>query len=133
MNRKKLLIITGTILLIAIAITLWIIRGAVGTTNNSGESNMAAVEALPGSVSVKVEGPSIIEPYQTRNIKSAIEGFIVMVAREGDSVEKGGILVSLEGTDKERDTGQNGCPNGVRAFSLFRFRIVGSIAGCHHA
>ena len=102
MSRKKILIIAAIVILAAGAIVWWIFKDVSGDTETSGEDMLAAVEAVPGSVSIRVEGPSVVEPYQTRNIRSSIEGIVVMAAEEGDSVEQGSILISLEDNDMER-------------------------------
>lgn len=102
MSRKNLLIIAALVILAAGSVAWWNFKDTEADSEASGEDMLAAVEAVPGSVSIRVEGPSVIEPYQSRNIRSSIEGVVVMAAEEGDSVEQGGILVSLEEVDMER-------------------------------
>ena len=103
MSRKKILIILTIVVLAAAAVFFWWnFKNSSADEENTGEDTMAAVEAVSGSVSVRVEGPSVIEPYQTRSIRSSIEGVVVAAAEEGDSIEQGEILISLEGSDMER-------------------------------
>ncbi|MCK5672589.1 MAG: efflux RND transporter periplasmic adaptor subunit, partial [Spirochaetales bacterium] len=101
MSKKKILIIV-IVILAAGAVAWWSFKDAAAETEASGEDMLAAVEAVPGAVSIRVEGPSVVEPYQSRNIRSGIEGVVVMAAEEGDSVEQGRILISLEDNDMER-------------------------------
>jgi len=101
MSKKKILII-AIVILTAGAVAWWSIKDAAGEKEAFGEDMPAAVEAVPGSVSIRVEGPSVVEPYQTRNIRSSIEGIVVMASEEGDSVEQGRVLISLEDSDMER-------------------------------
>ena len=101
MNKKKGIIISLIVLIVAVS--AWIIITNVSGSEETGqESNLSAVEAVSGSVSIKVEGPAVIEPFQTRNIRSAIDGSVVMIAGEGDLVNVDDILVSFDGSDKER-------------------------------
>ncbi|MDA3940545.1 MAG: efflux RND transporter periplasmic adaptor subunit [Spirochaetia bacterium] len=100
MSRKKILTILLIVILIGIALIVW------WKFNNKSEQNVVSedttistIEAVPGSVSIKVEGPSIIEPYQTRTIRSFLDGIITMTVAEGDPVEEGEILISLDGSD----------------------------------
>ena len=102
MSKKKILIIAALVILAAGAIAWWSFKDDAGDEGNSGEDMLAAVEAVPGSVSIRVEGPSVVAPYQSRNIRSSIEGVVEIAAVEGDSVEQGGILISLEDSDMER-------------------------------
>ena len=103
MSRKRILIILAIVILAAAAVLAWWnFKDSSVDKESSGEDTLAAVEAVSGSVSVRVEGPSVVEPYQTRNIRSSIEGIVVMAVHEGDFVEQGEILISLEGSDKER-------------------------------
>jgi HlyD family secretion protein len=102
MNKKKKLIGAIIILLSAIAVSGFILKVGKESEDSNQVSDFSVVEAISGSVSIKVEGPAVIEPYQIRNIRSAIEGSVLYIAREGDLVEEGEILVSFDGSDKER-------------------------------
>lgn len=107
MTSKKKLTILG-IVITAVLITGigWKFIAPSNNTETSGESTISAVEAVPGAVSIRVEGPSIIEPYQTRSIRSTFEGIIIMAATEGDFIEEGEILISLDGSDMEQTVKQ---------------------------
>jgi HlyD family secretion protein len=103
MKRKKLTIIITIVILAAAALAAWKYFDRAGeSTDSSAESALSAVEAVPGSVSIRVDGASVVEPFQTRNIRSNIEGIVTMSVEEGDSIEEGGILISLDGNDLER-------------------------------
>ena len=80
MSKRRILVIAVVILVAVVVATWWNFKGAPGDEETAGENMMAVVEAVPGSVSIRVEGPSVIEPYQTRNIRSSIEGVVVMAA-----------------------------------------------------
>ncbi len=100
MSRKKIsIILTIAVLVLIILTTGWKLKWSEDTTDSSEEISISAVEAVPGAVSIRVEGPSIIEPFQTRNIRSGIEGVITSSAEEGDSIQEGEILISLNGND----------------------------------
>jgi len=66
----------------------------------SGEEGKVAVtEAVPGSISVKVEGPSVVEAYRRQEIRSRLAGTIVAAAEEGDRINRGDVLVSFDATE----------------------------------
>ncbi len=107
MNRKKILTISAVIIVIIAAVITWTyFNGTPAKDDESNKSSFTTEEALPGSVSIKVEGPSIIEPFQTRNIRSRIEGIITFAPEEGDSIQEGQTLISIDGTDIQRSVNQ---------------------------
>ncbi len=63
------------------------------------EQEILTVEARTGSVSVLVEGPSVVEPYLSQSIRSKIGGVIVEAPEEGDTFKKGEIIVRFDNTD----------------------------------
>jgi len=105
-SKKKLTILVIVITAVLIIGIGWKSITPSNNTEASGESTVSAVEAVPGSVSIRVEGPSIIEPYQTRNIRSTFEGIVTMAVTEGDYLEKGEILISLDSRDMEQTVEQ---------------------------
>ena len=101
MNKKK--IIAGTILvLIAVLISIWVfaINGQPASDSSGSEVDLQGIEAVPGSVAIKVEGPSVAEPVRIQTIRSALEGTVISINEEGDIVTKGDIIAALD----ERDT-----------------------------
>ncbi len=98
MSKKRILITAAVI--IAAAAILWGIFDYKKVEKGSlEEPAVTTVEAVPGSVSIKVEGPSIVEPFQTRSIRSGIEGIVTITVEEGDYLEEGEILISLDDGD----------------------------------
>ncbi len=98
MNKKKILII-ASVIIVAAVIIWWSLGNRKVEEESAGEATISTIEAVPGSVSIKVEGPSIVEPYQTRSIRSSIEGIVTRTAEEGDYLEAGEILISLDEGD----------------------------------
>ena len=100
MNRNKIsIILTIAVLVLIILITGWKLKWYTKTTDSSKETTVSTAEAVPGSVSIKVEGSSIVEPFQTRSIRSSIEGIVTKTVEEGDYLNKGEILISLDDSD----------------------------------
>lgn len=102
MNKKKVIIGSGIIIPVVLVL-LWIFVLNGKTEMGSGDTamNFQGVEAVPGSVAIKVEGPSVAEPERIQTIRSALEGVVIFVKEEGDSVAEGDILVSLDEDDKQ--------------------------------
>ena len=100
MSKKKILIIAAVIIVAAVIIW-WSLGNKKGEEESAGETTISTIEAVPGSVSIKVEGPSIVEPYQTRSIRSSIEGIVTKTVEEGDYLEAGEILISLDEGDMQ--------------------------------
>lgn len=69
---------------------------------NSKEASVATVEAKNGSVSVLVEGPSVVEPYLSQSIRSKIGGVIVQSPEEGDEFKKGDIVIKFDSSDVDK-------------------------------
>ncbi len=101
MTKKKIFIGTG-ITTAAVLVLLWVFvfKGAGTTGAVEAAVNLQGVKAVPGSVAIKVEGPSVAEPYRTQTIRSAIEGVVTFSRGEGETVEKDDILVTLDESDK---------------------------------
>jgi RND family efflux transporter MFP subunit len=59
----------------------------------------AAIEAKPGSLSITVEGPAVVEPFRQLSVRSGIAGTVVEAAGEGDTFTAGEILVRFDGND----------------------------------
>jgi HlyD family secretion protein len=80
---------------------------APALTDEKGQA-LTTVEAKAGSVSVTVEGPSIVEPVVTQTIRSQIEGVLVAVPRAGDKLEAGQVLVRFDTADSQKSVDQAG-------------------------
>ncbi len=96
---KKRILISAAVIIAAAVIIWWILDNKKIEEGSSEEAAVSTVEAVPGSVSIKVEGPSIVEPFQTRSIRSSIEGIVTKTVEEGDYLEAGEILISLDDGD----------------------------------
>ena len=57
------------------------------------------VEAKPGSVSVKVEGPSVVEAFVVQTIRAPIEGVIAISPTAGQAFTAGQVLLQLDKKD----------------------------------
>lgn len=99
MNKKKVILIILSLAAVAI-IWLFVFKSAGTDTAERAESNLQGIEAVPGSVAIKVEGPSVAEPYQIQTLRSAIDGTVISVKTEGDPVQKGEAVVKLDESDK---------------------------------
>lgn len=109
MKRKK----TWIVLLIAVAVILigggiWYLtyNKPATETGAQGEEQILTIEAKNGSVSVRVEGPSVVEPFLTQTIRSAIEGVILYGPSEGDAFNKGDLLIRFDSLDKDKSVKQ---------------------------
>ena len=106
MNKKKTGILTAAALIIAAALIWTFVLRDQGISEADTASNLQGIEAKRGSVAIKVEGPSVAEPYRVQNIRSQIEGVVVFAVDEGESVEKGDTLVKLDRNDSLTDLKQ---------------------------
>lgn len=73
------------------------------TESSNTENEIAVVEAKPGTISVKVEGPSVVEPYRTQEIRSSLGGIVIEAVEEGDKIEQGEVLARFDDTDQRND------------------------------
>ncbi len=107
MNKKK--IITGTIIvLIAVLIGIWVfvINGRTTSDSSNSDISLQGIEAVPGSVAIKVEGPSVAEPVKTQTIRSALEGTVIFIKEEGDIITEGDIIAALDERDNQNQIKQ---------------------------
>ena len=72
-----------------------------GEMVEEGGEQILAVEAVPGTVSVRVEGPSIVEPFMVQDIRARTSGTIIFARSEGDLVTSGSVVVRFDTTDME--------------------------------
>lgn len=102
LRKTKTASVAGT-LAIAVAFLL-----VLGCENDSAEATAAAegqllaVEAKPGSVSVVVEGPSVVEPYRVQTMRARVEGIVLDAPAEGDAVASGDLLVRFDSSDQQK-------------------------------
>jgi HlyD family secretion protein len=121
MNTEKRPLRIGLIVLAVVAVALsgwWALSRTTGTevaaggstgeglpagttaagTTTLGEDEIAVVEARPGSISITVEGPAVVEPFRELAVRSGIAGTIVEATTVGDSVVAGDVLARFDGT-----------------------------------
>ncbi len=104
MNRRRGKSLIG-ISVGAIAATLFFgLAGCSGKEASQAKTSQPTetqtIAAKAGAVSVVVEAPAVVEPYLTQTVRSAIEGVVTSVVREGETVEKGDIVVRLDQADQ---------------------------------
>ena len=96
---------------------------APALTDDKGQA-LTTVAAKAGSVSVTVEGPSIVEPVVTQTIRSQIEGILVAVPRAGDKLEAGQVLVRFDTADSQKAVDQAGISLSQATVSLEKARAA---------
>jgi RND family efflux transporter MFP subunit len=69
------------------------------TPTNATQANQT-VAAKAGSVSVVVEAPAVVEPYISQTVRAATEGVVTSAVREGETVQKGDVIVTLDQADQ---------------------------------
>jgi len=79
------------------------LRPKTADSATGDEQQILTVAAKSGSVSVRVEGPSVVEPYVSQDMRSKIEGNLITVPTEGDFFEKKAVLVRFDSTDQVKD------------------------------
>ena len=87
---------------VAAGVTIFFAARKPSEAGRTGEEQILTIEAGNGTVSVRVEGPSVVEPYRSQDIRARTSGVVVRAAEEGDSVEKGAELLRFDRTDQER-------------------------------
>jgi len=108
--KKQTTIILAVVAITAIAAVILIFTGTVTLPGDAtpetapvatapAEGQTAAVEARPGSLSITVEGPAVVEPVRQLSVRSGIAGTVVDAAVSGDTVAAGDILVRFDGDD----------------------------------
>ena len=104
MKRKVRKIKTASVAgTLAIAVALLLVLGCENDSAEataSAEDQLLAVEAKPGSVSVVVEGPSVVEPYRIQTVRARVEGIVLEALPEGDAVASGDVLVRFDSSDQ---------------------------------
>ncbi len=102
--KKRLLIPVIVVAAAAAGAAGWYLLGRSKAASDAAAvaAEVATVEAKQGTVSVRVEGPSIVEPYLTQTIRSRIEGVVVQAAAEGQAVAQGAVLVRFDPADQDK-------------------------------
>ena len=101
MSKKK--IISGAVIIIAVAMVLvwvFVLKDSGSDASGGVEVNLQGVEAVPGSVAIKVEGPSVAEAYRIQTIRSAIEGIVISAKEEGDTITGNEVLIKFDPGEK---------------------------------
>lgn len=83
-----------------------LLPGESETENSTTGNEIAVVEAKPGTISVKVEGPSVVEPYRSQEIRSSLGGMLNEAVEEGDKIEQGEVLARFDDTDQRNERRQ---------------------------
>jgi RND family efflux transporter MFP subunit len=60
---------------------------------------ISVMEAAPGMVALRVEGPSVVEPFRLQEIRSTISGTVLRAPSIGDSVGAGSVIVEFDATN----------------------------------
>ena len=104
MKKKGLTVVVIVVLIAAAGVGGWFLlsRRAADAAAAQAAEQVATVEAKAGTVQVKVEGPSVVEPYAVQTIRSRIDGVVVQAVQEGDAVSAGGVLVRFDPVDQEK-------------------------------
>ncbi|MDZ7795350.1 MAG: efflux RND transporter periplasmic adaptor subunit [Spirochaetia bacterium] len=112
MKRKKIYLLLTAIVLIGgtgIALSrgnVSLISGESASENGEnppGEKGTSTVQAEPGTITVQVDGPAVVEPYVSREIRSKISGTILHAAEEGEHLAQGEVLVRFDDADLKKD------------------------------
>ena len=72
---------------------------AAVAASDGGADAIHVVEAVQGALTVTVEGPAVVEPFRSQEIRSRVAGTVISAVEEGDQVAVGGLLVGLDDTD----------------------------------
>lgn len=98
---KRLL--RGGVILVVLVIASFLSGCAGGdSTAEAAQAQVMTVEAKPGSVQVKVEGPALVGPYRLQTLRAQIEGIVVSTVAEGDPVAAGAVLVRFDSVDQDK-------------------------------
>ncbi len=99
-NRTVLWIIIAVIVLAGGAAAYWfLIRDGAEEIAEGTEDTISVMEATPGNVSVRVEGPSVVEPYRIQEFRSQVSATVLRAPGTGDVVEAESVLAEFDGTD----------------------------------
>ena len=105
-GKKKTIIIITLSVIIAAAAAGILLTGNTASRTSSDEEQILTVEAKNGSVSVIVEGPSMVEPYRTQDVRARTSGEIITAPVEGDTFSQGDLLIRFDDGDQRNDVRQ---------------------------
>jgi len=103
MKKATKIILTLAVVLVLAGggFTAYSLMGKSSDEVEEGTTQILTVEAALGTVSVRVEGPSIVEPYLVQDIRSRTSGVVISVPNEGDKVTAGSTIIRFDTTDME--------------------------------
>jgi RND family efflux transporter MFP subunit len=102
--KKRTKSFIALVLIVIVAGGAYATYQAFGPASESVEENteqILTIEAAPGTVSVRVEGPSMVEPFVVRDVRARSSGSIAYAPSEGDIVRSGSAMVRFDLTDME--------------------------------
>jgi HlyD family secretion protein len=99
-KKKIIIIITLVVVIIAAAAAGVLLAGNTASGTSSDEEQILTVEVKNGSVSVIVEGPSMVEPYRSQDVRARTSGEILTAPVEGDTFSQGDILIRFDDGDQ---------------------------------
>ncbi|MDZ7792413.1 MAG: efflux RND transporter periplasmic adaptor subunit [Spirochaetia bacterium] len=108
-RRKKTIYAAAVVMMAGVAAYFLLGTLSLGepeTESSNTGNEIAVVEAKPGTISVKVEGPSVVEPYRTQEIRSSLGGMVIEAVEEGEKIEQGEVLAHFDDTDQRNDRRQ---------------------------
>ncbi len=108
MKRQNKVI--ATIIVAVIIIAGWLVMGGyfqAGTEDGrerapspeaaTAEGEIPTVAARPGSISIRVEGPAVVEPLRQLSVRSSISGTVTAAVGVGTLLTAGDTLIQFEG------------------------------------
>ncbi|MBT3272973.1 MAG: efflux RND transporter periplasmic adaptor subunit [Spirochaetales bacterium] len=107
-NKKKrvILVLVIAVLVLGGAATVYLLKGAPANTVESGDDQILTLEVKEGTVAVRVEGPSVVEPYRSQDIRSQTSGMVLFAPVAGDEFSAGEVIIKIDNTDQINVTRQ---------------------------
>ncbi len=111
-SAKRTRIVLTILALVLIAAGTWFVLGRSPDTtteadaSQAGEHELAAIEAQPGSISITVEAPAVVEPFRSLSVRGGVTGTVVETVAVGEAVAAGDVLVRFEGAEFRRALNQ---------------------------
>ena len=83
------------------AAAIWyFLRAEPAETAESGEEQILTLEVAQGTVAVRVEGPSVVEPFRSQDVRSQTSGPILSAPEEGDAFAAGDTIIKIDSTEQ---------------------------------
>lgn len=100
-RRGLVFVIVALLLIGGGAVYYFVFTGpSLGEAAEATEGETISVmEAAPGMVAVRVEGPSVVEPFRLQEIRSTISGTVLRAPSIGDSINAGSVIVEFDATN----------------------------------